>query len=164
MTKETNNDLYWMGLTYFISGAAFAMAALVGYFLKFYSVLNRRQKKCKQGVVIFFIVTTVVTIFSVASIFTTSLIYSLNIVELSLETYHSTACMLDFGGSCTGCDSSNPVEVCPEWTESDVELVLKTIMKQSATVAAIFLVYSLITLRYGFVLFSHVSSYHIEYV
>lgn len=72
--------------------------------------------------------------------------------------------MLDTGGSCTGCESNNPKEVCPEWSEGDVSRVLQTIMKQSATVAAIFLVYALITLRYGFLLLKHVSSYQIDYV
>jgi hypothetical protein len=72
--------------------------------------------------------------------------------------------MLDSGGSCTGCDSPYPEDVCPEWSEADVTRVLKTIMKQSATVAAIFLVYALTTLRYGFLLLKHVSSYQIDYV
>jgi len=72
--------------------------------------------------------------------------------------------MLDTGGSCTGCESPNPAKVCPEWSENDVSRVLKTTMKQSATVAAIFLVYALITLRYGVILFNHVSNYQIDYV
>jgi len=74
------------------------------------------------------------------------------------------ACKLDSGGSCTGCHQDDPRLMCPEWTEEDVERVLQTIMKMSASLAAIFLVYSLITLRYGFVLFHHVSRYQIEYV
>ena len=42
--------------------------------------------------------------------------------------------------------------------------IFQTTMKQSATVAAIFLVYAMITLRYGLLLFQYVSQYKIEYV
>lgn len=157
-------DVYWIGLTYLISGGSFALAALVGYFLQFYTVMNGREKKVKQGVVVFFLVTIVVTVFSVATIFAISLIYSLSIVDIPVESFHNIACYLDFGGSCSGCNSNIVAEICPEWSQDDVTRVLKTIMKQSATVAAIFLVYALITLRYGFLLFRHVSSYQIDYV
>lgn len=157
-------DLYMIGLTYLVSGGAFMLASVVGISLKLYTVLNKRQKKCKQGLVFVFIATIVVTIFAVATIFVTSLIYSFNIIKIPTDEYHQIACMLDTGGSCTGCDSNNPVNVCPEWTEEDVVRVMKTIMKQSATVSATFLVYALITIRYGFLLLRHVSSYQIDYV
>ena len=130
--------------------------------LKFYTVLNGRQRRIKQGVVVVFIVTVLMTVFAVATIFVTSLIYSLNIVDLPLDNYEEIACSLDMRGSCTGCEEEPPQ--CPEWTEEDVRIVLKTIMKQSATLAATFLVYALVTLRYGFTLFRYVSRYQIEYV
>jgi len=95
----------------------------------------------------------------------------------TIPLYSKIACLLDMDGSCTGCDSHVEVcpewskdddalcdEVCPEWSKDDVERVLQTITKQSATIAAIFLVYALATLKYGFVLFRHVSRYQIEYV
>ena len=159
-------DAYWIGLAYFLSGGSFTLAALVGYFLQFYTVLNSRQRRIKQGVVVLFIGTIFVTVFAVATIFTTSLIYSLNIVDFQLQSWRQIACFLDSGGSCTGCNDPTVEEenICPEWTEEDVTSVLQTILKQSATLAAIFLVYALVTLRYGFVLFRHVSRYQIEYV
>ena len=170
MTSEFQ-DVYWIGLAYFLSGGAFTLAAMVGIFLKCYTVLNGRQRRIKQGVVVFFILTIFVTVFAVATIFTTSLIYSLNIIDFQLVSWREIACFLDSGGSCTGCDQDDcspegicPEQICPEWTEDDVKSVLQTIMKQSATLAAIFLVYSLVTLRYGFVQFRHVSKYQIEYV
>ena len=106
------------------------------------------------------------TLFSVGTIFVTSLIYSLGILNPVLEKndYQEVACAVDLSGSCTGCDQDVVSLKCPEWTENDVNAVLDTIMKQSATLAAIFLVYSLITLRYGFVLFHYVTRYQIEYV
>jgi hypothetical protein len=104
------------------------------------------------------------TIVAVATIFTTSLIYSLNIVHLDLENYSTIACYLDTGDSCTSCISVDPLQRCPEWSKDDVKSVLQSTLKQSASFAAIFLVYALITLRYGFLLFRYVSRYQIEYV
>lgn len=154
-----------IGLFYILTGAAFLLAAFTGIFLKFYTVLNGRQRRFKQGVVIFFILTIVVTVFSIGTIFITSLLHSFSLVESSTDQqYKRIACDFDRGGSCTGCDQDDPDLICPEWSEEDVQKVLDSIMKQSATLAAIFLVYALITLRYGFVLFRHVSRYQIEYV
>jgi hypothetical protein len=157
-------DIHWMGITYLVSGGAFTLAAFVGIVLKCYPVLNTRQKKVKQGMIVLFIAVIILTIFAVAVVFATSLIYSLNVVSLPLANYNEIACSLDGDGSCTGCQSNDPKEWCPEWSNADVSRVLQTVTKQSATIAAIFLVYALATLRYGFVLFSHVSRYHIEYV
>ena len=161
---EVLEDIRWMGITYMVSGGSFTLLALVGLVLKCYPVLNTRQKKVKQGMIVLFIVVIILTIFAVAVVFATSLIYSLSIVDLPLTRYSEIACALDVDGSCTGCDSLYPDEVCPEWSKNDVARVLQTITKQSATIAAIFLVYALATLRYGFVLFRHVSRYQIEYV
>ncbi len=162
---EVLEDIKWMGITYMVSGGSFTLLALVGLVLKCYPVLNTTQKKVKLSMIRFFLVLIILTIFAVAVVFATSLIYSLSIVDLPLTNYSQIACALDMEGSCTGCDSQSPYEeVCPEWSKDDVAKVLQTITKQSATIAAIFLVYALSTLRYGFVLFRHVSRYQIEYV
>jgi len=161
---EVLEDIKWMGITYLVSGGSFTLLALVGLVLKCYPVLNTRQKKVKQGVIILFIILIILTIFAVAVVFATSLIYSLSIVDLPLTQYSQIACALDMDGSCTGCNSPYQELVCPEWSKDDVARVLQTITKQSATIAAIFLVYALATLKYGFVLFRHVSRYQIEYV
>jgi len=161
---EVLDDIRWIGITYMVSGGSFTLLALVGIVLKCYPVLNTKQKKVKQGMIVLFIVVIILTIFAVSVVFVVSLIYSLSIVDLPLTRYSEIACALDVDGSCTGCDSSYEELVCPEWTKDDVARVLQTMTKQSATIAAIFLVYALATLRYGFVLFRHVSRYQIEYV
>ena len=161
---EVLDDIKWMGVTYMVSGGSFTLLALVGLALKCYTVFNTRQKRVKQSIIVLFIILIILTIFAVAVVFATSLIYSLDIVDLPLTEYREIACALDMGGSCTGCDSPIEELVCPEWTKDDVARVLQTITKQSATIAAIFLVYALATLRYGFVLFRHVSRYQIEYI
>jgi len=53
-----------IGLAYLVTGSLFALAAIIGISLKFYTVLNKRQKKCKQALVVAFIVTIVVTVSS----------------------------------------------------------------------------------------------------
>lgn len=165
---EVLEDIKWMGITYMVSGGSFTLLALVGLVLKCYPVLNTRQKKVKLSMIRFFLVLIILTIFAVAVVFATSLIYSLSIVDLPLTQHSEIACALDMDGSCTGChppsSTQEDVEVCPEWSKEDVAKVLQTITKQSATIAAIFLVYALSTLKYGFVLFRHVSRYQIEYV
>lgn len=133
-------------------------------FLKLYTVLNGRQRRFKQGVVVIFISTIVLTIIAVLTIFTTSLIYSLDIVDLPMDEYSTVACYLDTGGACTRCDDIDPYQRCPEWSKNEVKSILNTILKQSASFAAICFVYALITLRYGFQLFRYVGQYQIEYV
>lgn len=165
---EEIEEVYFMAIAYLVSAGLFSLAALVGFFLKCYTVLNGRQRRIKQGVVITFIATLVLTLFSLGTVFITSLIYSVAIFDLPFGSYQKIACIIDFSGSCTGC-LDNPTQeesilMCPEWTEDQVQGVLRTIMKQSATLAAIFLVYALIALRYGFLLLQYVSRYQIEYV
>ena len=53
---------------------------------------------------------------------------------------------------------------CPEWTLDEVTKVLQSQLKQSATLAAIFIVYAVAVLRFGFVLRGHLSKYEIDYV
>lgn len=59
---DSFQDLYMIGIAYLVTGGAFALAAIMGISLKCYTVLNKRQKKCKQGLVVVFIVTIVVTV------------------------------------------------------------------------------------------------------
>lgn len=140
------------------------LTAVIGVFLKYYTVLNGKQRRFKQGVVVIFIFTIVVAVIAVLTIFTTSLIYSLNILDPSIFSHGTIACYLDTGKACSRCDSENPIQRCPEWSKDDVKSILDTILKQSASFAAICFVYAIIALRYGFQLFGYVSRYQIEYV
>jgi len=160
--EEIVDDVYWIAIGYLTSGGLFTLAAMIGIVLKFYTVLNRRQRRIKQGLVIVFISTIMMTLLAVSTIFVTSLLYSFRFVDLTEDSLQQIACVIDMSGSCTGCDQLP--KQCPEWTNEDVQKVLATMMKQNTTLAAIFLVYAMITLRYGFVLFAHVSRYQIEYV
>ena len=110
-------DVYWIALVYLLSGGAFTLAALVGYFLKFYTVLNRRQRRFKQGVVVLFIATIMMTIFTVATIFATSLIYALNIVDIPLDQYSLLACYLDSDGTHSRCVLNGPRMTCEGYSK-----------------------------------------------
>jgi hypothetical protein len=108
------------------------------------------------------------------ALFTTSLIYSSSIVDFGIneERRGEIACDADLAESCTQChppdgDSTQPDEQykkCPEWTSSDVKIILLAQLKQSAALAAIFFMYAVSALRFGILQKHHVSRYQIDYV
>ena len=165
------------------------------------TVLNLRDKKQKEIAIYVFIVMMIFTIFAVGkftslfhlsvrtslvltatlhprlgSIFTASLIYSLDIVRVSFDEVRRgvIACYVDAAGSCSNCNcslaeveqdtcvSSEPQ--CPEWTSQDVSKIIQTQLKQSATLAAIFFIYAFSALRFGFGLRYSQAQYQIAYV
>lgn len=73
------------------------------------------------------------------------------------------ACSLS-PATCSFSGNDDREDECPEWTEEDVDRVLSTLLRQLTTLAAIFMVYSIGALRFGFVLWHHLSSYQIDYV
>ena len=169
--NEMGSEVFWVGVAYFASGGSFLFAVLLGWFISTYSVLNSRDKLHKQIAVSLFIATMVLTIFILMVVFAASLVFSVDLVDygISDEERGSIACYVDTANSCTNCYPNDkgwdPTEPqCPEWTLDDVVKVLQTQLKQSATLAAIFLIYAFSALRFGFVLRSHVSRYQIEYV
>ena len=169
--NEMGSEVFWVGVAYFASGGSFLFAVLLGWFISTYSVLNSRDKLHKQIAVSLFIVTMVLTIFILMVVFAASLVFSVDLVDygISDEERGNIACYVDTANSCTNCypddEGWDPTEPqCPEWTLDDVVKVLQTQLKQSATLAAIFLIYAFSALRFGFVLRSHVSRYQIEYV
>jgi hypothetical protein len=111
------------------------------------------------------------------AIFIASLVYSLDIVRVSLRDPRrgNIACYVDASDSCTNCCNLNPLAEderecnesepqCPEWTSRDVSRVIQTQLKQSATLAAIFFIYAFSALRFGFDLRRSQSKYQIAYV
>jgi hypothetical protein len=101
-----------------------------------------------------------------AAIFMASLIYSVNLVDVPLtdRLRGDIACYIDSAQGCTQCNNLDGLQECPEWSDDDVIKVIQTQLKQSATLAAIFLLYAFSSLRFGFVLRSHISRYQIDYV
>uniref|UniRef100_A0A6U6ETL4 Transmembrane protein n=1 Tax=Odontella aurita TaxID=265563 RepID=A0A6U6ETL4_9STRA len=161
---QSGRNVFWIGVTYMTSAGTFFIAALLGWFISVFSVLSNRDKRHKKLAINCFIVTLVLTALSVAAIFSASLIYSANIVDVGFDdqTRGDVACYLDVAKSCTNCDRD--VRRCPEWTTEEVVKVLQTQMKQSATLGAILSFYAISALCFGFVLRQHLSRYQIDYV
>jgi len=174
ISSDGADSVHWIGYCYLITGVSFTLSALLGWFISWKTVFSIRDKMHKKVAVYGFIVMMVLTIFAVASIFTASLIFSLNIapVDFDDENRGIIACFIDAANSCTCCDDDNGDDVvvtncdkkCPEWTTQDVARIIQTQLKQSATLAAIFVLYAFSALRFGFSLRTAVSKYEIDYV
>jgi hypothetical protein len=110
-----------------------------------------------------FLLTTTLPLFT-ASIFVQSILQSSNVVDIPLDDQlrGELACTIA-ASSCSYCDVEGKRE-CPEWTDDDVKVVLQTQLKASAALSAIFMIYSVGALRFGFVLRSHIIRYQIDYV
>uniref|UniRef100_A0A7S2EB04 Uncharacterized protein n=2 Tax=Ditylum brightwellii TaxID=49249 RepID=A0A7S2EB04_9STRA len=164
-SDESIGSVNWLGTGYLVAGGTFTISALLGWFISVFSVKNRQDKRRKTIAVIIFISTMFLSIIVVGAIFITSLIFSVNVVSLPLsdDERGSIACDYDTAGSCTNCchDCENK---CPEWSKEDVVNVTRTALKQSAALAAIFLLYGISALRFGFALRTHILNYHIDYV
>lgn len=170
--------LFWIGVTYFVSGITFFLCALLGWFISSFSVLNNAEKKRKEFGVIIFIVLVILTIFTVAAVLAASLVYSFDLVDVDYDDTRQAnlACALDTANSCTCCNVTDENcynedeellpgrEKCAEWSDNDVLSVLRTVLKQSACLAGMLLLYSLGSLRFGFVLRHQVKRYRIDYV
>jgi hypothetical protein len=100
------------------------------------------------------------------TIFAGSIAYSVSFVQIPLtdKSRATIACFIDTAQTCTGCDAIIPTNRCPEWTDDDVTKVLQTQAKSSATLAAIFVLYALSALRFGFSMRRHTLLYQIDYV
>ena len=101
----------------------------------------------------------------IAIIFATSVFHSVTIVDVPLDDNQrgKAACNIS-APTCSYCGNTVGERECPEWTHDDVLSVIRTQLKQSATLAAIFLIYSMGALRFGFVLRKHIRMYQIDYV
>jgi hypothetical protein len=113
-----------------------------------------------------FIFVTASIFVMLVTIFAGSIAYSVSLVNFppSEQSRGTIACYIDTAETCTGCKNRIPVLRCPEWTEEDVTKVLQTQMKGSATLAAIFVLYALSALRFGFSMRRHTLLYQIDYV
>ena len=61
-------ELSWIGITYLVTGVAFTISALLGWFISLKSVMNLRDKTHKEIAVYLFIIMIIVTIISVGKI------------------------------------------------------------------------------------------------
>ena len=110
-----------------------------------------------------------------ALMFSFCIVFSLSLTDepISDSNRGQLACHIDQSGSCTQCneniddDTVAPFplyEQCPEWSMDDVTRIIQSQTKAGATLAAICLLYSVGSIRYGIAMQKHISDYLIEYV
>jgi hypothetical protein len=167
LSTRSDAEVYWIGPGYLATAGLFFVGALTGWSIKAFSILSVQHKRQKLAAIFIFIAAMAATIVLLLSIFWASIAYSISLVDVDIDnnTRGEVACFLDKANSCTGCqEGQNVTEVCPEWTEDDITRVLQTQAKNSAALAAIFLVHAFSALRFGFGLRKHIIMYQIDYV
>ena len=157
----------WIGIFYFACGAAFFLGSLLSWYIATFRILNSRDKTNKSIAVLLFVIIMVVTACLVAAIFVVSIIYGVTfIVRLKISDNERgiLACTIDTVQSCSSCYNRTDSPKCPEWTTAEVIKVMQSQLKQSASLAVIVFLYSMGSIRFGFMLRKHISSYQIDYV
>eukprot|EP00538_Stauroneis_constricta_P000135 CAMPEP_0119551834 /NCGR_PEP_ID=MMETSP1352-20130426/4968_1 /TAXON_ID=265584 /ORGANISM="Stauroneis constricta, Strain CCMP1120" /LENGTH=1110 /DNA_ID=CAMNT_0007597951 /DNA_START=132 /DNA_END=3464 /DNA_ORIENTATION=+ len=166
LSSSSGADNSWVGLLYLVASGLFMIAALAGWFLSAFSIRRSADKRWKNFAVTLFIGLMAANAVILATIFVSSLTFSGNLGTnvVNEKDRGNVACFVDRSVSCTKCDAENPQDRCPEWSLGEVTQLLQTQLKQSASLAAIFIVYAISVLRFGIVLRKHLSLYQIEYV
>lgn len=156
----------WIGVVYLVCGLTFFISGLLGWFISAFSILNSRDKRNKICAVLLFITLMMGTILLIGTIFSASIAWSVNLVTYPItdDLRGIISCSIDTATSCSQCNNPFDLRECPEWSTEDVVRILRTQLKQSATLAAIVLIYSVGSLRFGFILRKHIASYQIDYV
>lgn len=166
LSQQPGSTYSWIGPAFILCGGLFLVSGLLGWFISAFSILSNRDKRYKHISVILFIVLMVITSVILMIIFVASILYTVSLVDIKFgeDTLGQIACGVDTAGSCSNCDGASALRKCPEWNSDDVKAVLQTQTKGSATLAAIFFIYSFSASRFGFVLRQHITKYQIDYV
>ncbi|KAG7363351.1 hypothetical protein IV203_026711 [Nitzschia inconspicua] len=159
---RTLKEQQWVGLLYTVTSALFFIALLMGCCLSSFSIRSNADKRRKGSGVIIFIGVLAVNASLLATLFVTSIVWSSK-VQLNNSQRGDIACLID-DNDCTNCDAALSADKCPEWSVEDVTSILQTQLKQSASLAAIFILYAVNVMSYGVNLRKHLSQYQIDYV
>jgi hypothetical protein len=159
---RTLKENKWVGIMYTVTSGLFLIALLMGCCLSSYSVRSNVDKRRKSTAVIVFIGVLAVNVSLLATLFVTSIAWSTQ-VDLNGSQRGDIACLIN-DNDCTNCDAVLSTEKCPEWSVADVTAIVQTQLKQSASLAAIFILYAVNVMGYGINLRRHLSRYQIDYV
>jgi uncharacterized membrane protein YidH (DUF202 family) len=163
----SGSESSWIGIVYLVTGGLFLVALLMGWYLSAYTIRNHADKQSKNVAVIIMIIMMAANVVMLVAIFVASIIFSADLISSSSldQTQRAdVACRVDRNVTCTACDSLVPEDRCPEWSLGEVTQILQTQLKQSATLASIFVLYAISVLRFGVTLRRHLSLYQIDYV
>jgi hypothetical protein len=165
-SSSTGHEGTWIGIAYMVVAALFLVALLTGWFLSAFTIRNHSDKQTKNIAVITMIIMMAANVAMLAAIFVGSLQYaaSLHNSPINESERGVVACKVDRNATCTMCDEIHAPDRCPEWTIDEVTQIMQTQLKQSAALAAIFIIYALGVLRFGITLRQHLSLYQIDYV
>lgn len=166
LSSGSGAESSWIGIVYMVAAGLFLVALLTGWFLSAYTIRNHGDKQTKNVAVIVMIFVMTSNVIMLATIFGASILFSADLINAPIDESQrgEVACGVDRGVSCTNCDATVHSERCPEWSLEDVTKILQTQLKQSATLAAIFILYAIGVLRFAVTLRRHLSLYQIDYV
>ena len=152
----------WVAFLYLFAAGLFLVAFVLGWGLSVFPVRSDTDKRSKSSFVVVFIVVLAINAALLLTIFVASIIWS-RTLDLNQRDRGNVACVLK-STDCTNCDAAAAFLRCPEWSLDDVYSITQTQLKQSATLAAIFILYAVNVMIYGIVLKRHLANYQIDYV
>mmetsp|Transcript_13315 Transcript_13315/g.14909 ORF Transcript_13315/g.14909 Transcript_13315/m.14909 type:complete len:726 (-) Transcript_13315:1524-3701(-) len=155
------NEQRWIGYLYLITSCLFLIALLMGWFLSAFSIRSNIDKQNKSNAVLILILVLFLNAALLIAIFIASILWSYRMDLTELER-GDIACDIK-NSQCTGCDELGENR-CPEWSFLDITNIKRRQLKQSATLAAIFLLYDINVTMHGLNLRNHLSMYQIDYV
>lgn len=162
---DQSTDARVLGVWYTVCGCLFLLSALLAWSSRSLKILNAQDKRNKHILIICFIILNAVNLIFIGFVLTYSILFMVDIIKTNAnERRGEAACLLDNNVSCTCCEGCDPGNMCTEWSNEDVESVLQTICKSSATLGSILLIYAIGSLRYGFQMKNNISMYQIDYV
>ncbi|GAX09907.1 hypothetical protein FisN_11Lh108 [Fistulifera solaris] len=117
VNQADRSSTFWVGLLFVAAGGLFFLAAILGWFISSYTILNTRDKRYKMLAVNFFLIIIAVVFILLIWIVGGSIAFSISLVEnpLSEEARGNIACFLDQANTCTGCDQDPSDSIrCPD--------------------------------------------------
>mmetsp|Transcript_5831 Transcript_5831/g.13498 ORF Transcript_5831/g.13498 Transcript_5831/m.13498 type:complete len:288 (-) Transcript_5831:95-958(-) len=155
------NEQRWVGYLYLITSGLFLIALLMGWFLSAFSIRSNADKQNKSNAALILVGVLIMNALVLTTIFFASIVWSRQL-ELTQTERGDIACTMNYS-ECTDCDLEGAVR-CPEWSFGDITDIVRRQLKQSAVLAAIFILYDLNVMMYGLKLRKHLSMYEIDYV
>jgi hypothetical protein len=166
LSSSSGAESSWIGIVYLVAAGLFLISLLTGWFLSVYTIQNHGDKQTKNIAVVLLIIMMAANVVMLATIFVASILFSASLINSPIDENQrgEVACSVDRNATCTLCDALILSNRCPEWSLEEVTTILQTQLKQSATLASIFILYAVSVFRFGVTLRRHLSLYQIDYV
>lgn len=166
VSERVNSENRWMGTAYLICSGLFLLAAILGWFISQSPILNARSKQRKHSCILLFMALILISVILLIYVLITSIYYSFRLVknDLTEDQRGALACAAGTTETCTNCNDLESGPVCPQWTLDQVTRVLQAQVRQIITLAGMFLLYAISSIRFGFIMRKHLILYEIDYV